>query len=83
MIDLVFFFKFVIRRFLSHKISSKKRSRNIYIFSFKKVISIKRSICVIDTFYVKYFSVLKQYYKIQLLIEITFLSKKKSRSFFM
>ena len=31
---------------------------------------------VIDTFYVKYCSVLTQYYKINLLIEITFLVKK-------
>ena len=40
-----------------------------------------------DTFYVKYCSVLTQYYNIELLIGITFLSKKKyivyiSRSFF-
>ena len=77
----------LIRSFWSHKIALKKGSINIF-FLLIKVISIKgqfSSIALVQSnIGHKKCLLITQYYKIDLLIEITFLSKKKyiSRSFF-
>ena len=77
MIYLVFFRKIFFQVFGPIKLH-KNRSKNFFLL--KKVIRLRGQFCstelVIDTFYVKYYSVLTQYYKIDLLIEKTLLSKK-------
>ena len=64
-----------------------KKIQKLYFYLIQKFISIKRSIlqyCVSNkTFYVKYGCDLTQYYKIDLLFEITFLSRTNSISFFL
>ena len=51
-----------------------------FFFYLKKLFQLRDQFCssalVIDTFYVKYCSILTHYYKIDLLIKITFLSKR-------
>ena len=68
----------------------KKGSKNIFTVYLRKLSQLRGQFCstalVIDTFYFKYCSVLTLYYKIDLLIEITFLSNKNnyiSRFFFL
>ena len=84
----IFFRKILITR----KKNFIKKDLEIYIYIFfywRKLSRLRGKFCstalVIDTFYVKYCSVLMQYDKFDLLIEITFLNKKNiyiSRSFF-
>ena len=63
------------------RIKLHKKSRNIIFFYLRKLSRLRGQFCstalVIDTLYVKYCSVLTQYYKIDHLIEITFFSKKE------
>ena len=82
MVDLGPFFleKSLLEVFGRMKYHKKKEPRNVYIFLLKKVISLRGQFCstalVIDTFLCQILFCTNAYYKINLLIEITFLSKK-------
>ena len=76
MIDLGILFEKSLSKVFGQIKLNKKGSRNICIYLLKKLSRLRRKFystaLVLDTFYVKYCSVLTQYYK----IEITFLSKR-------
>ena len=88
MIDLGLFFEKSLSEVIGRTKLHTQIPRNMFVFYLKNLCRLRGQFCstelVIDTFYRKYCSALTQYYKIDLLIEITFLSNKRylSISFF-